>query len=128
MGTDVVLEMAERWNSGDIAGCLDLYHEDVVMTPSPHWPETVQLKGKDAFRKNTEEWLGAWGSVQIEAETVEAFGDRVVAHGRWVSTGRVSGVEGSMPVHMVFTVRDGRIAHLEWFEDHHSALAAARDA
>jgi ketosteroid isomerase-like protein len=128
MSTTVVLEMAQRWNSGDIAGCLDLYHDDVVMTPSPHWPETVQLKGKDAFRKNTEEWLGAWGSVQIEAETVEAFGDRVVAHGRWVSTGRVSGVEGSMPVHMVFTVRDGRIAHLEWFEDHDSALAAARGA
>ena len=128
MTTDVVLEMAQRWNSGDIAGCLDLYHDDVVMTPSPHWPETVQLKGKDAFRKNTEEWLGAWGSVLIETKSVEAFGDRVVAHGAWVSTGRVSGVEGSMPVHMVFTVRDGRIAHLEWFEDHDSALAAARGA
>src|SRR5918997_805858 len=101
MGTDVVLEMAERWNSGDIAGCLDLYHDDVVMTPSPHWPETVQLKGKDAFRKNTEEWLGAWGSVQIEAEDVEAYGDRVAAHGSWVSTGRVSGLEGAMPIYMV---------------------------
>ena len=81
MSIDVVLEMAQRWNSGDIDGVLDLYSDDVVMTPSAHWPETVQLKGKDAFRKNTEEWLGAWGSVLIKTESVEAFGDRVVAHG-----------------------------------------------
>ena len=128
MSIDVVLEMAQRWNSGDIDGVLDLYSDDVVMTPSAHWPETVQLKGKDAFRKNTEEWLGAWGSVLIETESVEAFRDRVVAHGAWVSTGRVSGLEGSMPIHMVFTVRDGRIAHLEWFEDHDSAVASARGA
>jgi hypothetical protein len=71
------------------------------MTPSPHWPETVQLKGKDAFRRNTEEWLGAWESIELD---------------------------GRMPIHMVFTLPDGRIAHLEWFEDHDSAVAAARGA
>ena len=128
MSTEVLSELARRWNAGDIEGVLELYHEDVVMTPSPHWPETVQLKGKDAFRKNTEEWLGAWGSVEIEAGEMEAFGDRVVAQGCWISTGRMSGVEGRMPVHMVFTVRDGRIAHLEWFPDHQSAVDSARGA
>ena len=125
---EIVNELAARWNAGDIEGMLDLYHDDVVMTPSPHWPETVQLKGQDAFRKNTEGWLGAWGSVEIEAGEVQAYGDRVVAEGCWRSTGRLSGVEGVLPIHMVFTVRDGRIAHLEWFEDHDSAAAAARDA
>ena len=126
--TDLVLEMAQRWNDGDIEGMLELYHEDVVMTASPDWPETVQLKGKDAFRKNTEEWLGAWESVELETGEVEAFGDRVVAQGHWRSTGRLSGVEGRMPIHMVFTLRDGRIAHLEWCSDHQSAVASARDA
>jgi uncharacterized protein (TIGR02246 family) len=126
--TDVVLKMAQRWNDGDIAGMLELYNEDVVMTPSPDWLETVQLKGKDAFRKNTEEWLGTWGSVEMETGEVETFGDRVVAHGHWRTTGRMSGLEGQMPIHVVFTVRDGRIAHLEWCADHKSALAAASDA
>ena len=107
--TDVVLKMAQRWNDGDIEGMLEMYHEDVVMTPSPDWLETVQLKGKDAFRKNTEEWLGTWDSVAME-------------------TGRMSGLEGQMPIHVVFTVRDGRIAHLEWCADHESALAAVGDA
>jgi ketosteroid isomerase-like protein len=88
----------------------------------------VQLKGKDAFRKNTEEWLGTWDSVEMETGDVEAFGDRVVAHGHWRTTGRMSGLEGQMPIHVVSTVRDGRIAHLEWCADHESALAAASDA
>ena len=69
--------MAQRWNAGDIDGMLDLYHEDVVMTPSPDWLETVQLKGKDAFRKNTEEWLGIVGFDRVGDGEVEAFGDRV---------------------------------------------------
>ena len=125
---EIIHEVGRRWNAGDFDGMLDLYHDDVVMTPSPHWPETVQLKGKDAFRRNTEEWLSAWESIELETDHVEAFGDRVVARGWWVSTGRASGLDGRMPIHMVFTVRDGRIAHLEWFEDHDSAVAAARGA
>jgi uncharacterized protein (TIGR02246 family) len=123
---EIVHELARRWNDGDIEGMLELYRDDVVMTPSPHWPENVQLKGKDAFRKNTQEWLAAWEAIEVETDYVEEFGDRVVARGHWVSTGRASGLEGRMPVHMVYTVRDGRIAHLEWFEDHDSAVAAAR--
>jgi ketosteroid isomerase-like protein len=123
---ELVREISRRLNAGDVDGLLALCHDDVVMTPAGHWLETVQLKGKDAFRKNTEEWLGAWESIEIETGEVEAFGDRVVGAGHWRSTGRVSGVEGLLPVYMVFTVRDGRIAHLEWFEDHDTAVASAR--
>jgi ketosteroid isomerase-like protein len=125
---EVVRQIARRLNAGDVDGMLALCHDDIVMTPSQHWLETSPLKGKEAFRQNTEEWLGAWESIEIETDEVEAFGDRVLAAGFWRSTGRVSGLAGLMPVHMVFTVRDGRIAHLEWFEDHDSAVASARDA
>src|SRR4029453_252476 len=153
--TGLRLERAQPWKDGDIEGMLELYHEDVVMTPSPDWletvqlkgkdafrknteewigtwgaggvlahggvvmtpspdwRETVQLKGKDAFRKNTEEWIGTWGSVELETGEVETFGDRVVAHGHWRTTGRMSGLEGRMPIPMVFTVRAGRIGHPE---------------
>jgi ketosteroid isomerase-like protein len=126
--SEIVRLLGERWNAGDMAGVLDLYHDDVVMVPDEHWPDTMRLEGKDAFRKNMEEWLGAWESVEIETEHVESFGDRVVATGCWRSTGRVSGVEGMMPVHMLFTVSDGRIARLEWYPDHDTAVAAARGA
>jgi ketosteroid isomerase-like protein len=126
--SEIVLLLAERWNAGDMDGVLDLYTDDVVMVPGEDWPDTLQLEGKHAFRKNMEEWLGVWESVEIEAAHVESFGDRVVATGCWRSTGRVSGVEGTMAVHMLFTVSDGRIARLEWYPDHERAVAAARDS
>jgi ketosteroid isomerase-like protein len=126
--SEIVQLLGDRWNAGDMDGVVDLYHDDVVMVPGEHWPDTLLLEGKDAFRKNMEEWLGAWESVEIETAHVESFGDRVVATGCWRSTGRVSGVEGTLPVHMVFTVSDGRIARLEWYPDHERAIAAARGA
>jgi ketosteroid isomerase-like protein len=124
---DIVRRSAERWNAGDFEGMFELYADDMVVVTGEHWPEANQvMEGKDAFRESTQEWLELWQSVELETDHVEAYGDRVVARGHWRSTGRVSGVEGTMPVHMVLTVRDGKIARLEWYPDHDRAVAAAR--
>jgi ketosteroid isomerase-like protein len=126
---DIVLQSAERWNAGDFEGMFDLYSEDLVVVTGEHWPEAnVTTEGKDAFRESTKDWLSVWEQIQLETDHVEAFGDRVVARGHWLSTGRVSGVEGKMPIHMVLTVRDGKIARLEYYPDHERAVAAARGA
>ena len=124
---DIVRRSAERWNAGDFEGMFELYADDMVVVTGEHWPEANQvMEGKDAFRESTQEWLELWQSVELETDHVEAYGDRVVARGHWRSTGRVSGVEGTMPVHMVLTVRDGKIARLEWYPDHDRAVGAAR--
>ena len=124
---DIVRSSAERWNAGDFEGMFELYADDMVVVTGEHWPEANQvMEGKDAFRESTQEWLELWQSVELETDHVEAYADRVVAQGHWRSTGRVSGVEGTMPVHMVLTVRDGKIARLEWYPDHDRAVAAAR--
>jgi ketosteroid isomerase-like protein len=123
---DIVREGADRWNAGDIEGLLALYADDIVVQTGEHWPEPATLEGKAAFRESIDDWLEVWKSIEIETGSVEAYGDRVVAHGCWRSTGRMSGVEGTMPIHIVFTVRDGRIVRLEWFPDQQRAVAAAR--
>jgi len=126
---DIVRPSAERWNAGDFEGMFELYSDDLVVVTGEHWPEAnLTMEGKDAFRESTREWLDVWQSVELETDHVEAFGDRVVAQGHWRSTGRASGVAGTMPIHMVLTVRDGKIARLEWYPDHQRALAAARGA
>jgi ketosteroid isomerase-like protein len=123
---EVIRQVAERLNAGDIEGMLELYHEDIVHQPSPEWPDTQPTKGKAAFREVTEDWVSLWQSMEIETDTVEAYGERVLATGSWRTTGRASGVEGTMPIQIVYTVRDGRITRLEWFADHDAAVAAAR--
>jgi ketosteroid isomerase-like protein len=126
---DIVRQVAERWNAGEFEGMFELYHDDLVVVTGEHWPEAnVTMEGKDAFRESTRDWLSVWESIEIETDQVEEYGDRVVANGHWRSTGRVSGLEGTMPIHMVLTVRDGRIARLEWYPDHERAVAAARGA
>jgi ketosteroid isomerase-like protein len=126
---DIVRESAERWNAGDFEAMFELYADDMVVVTGEHWPEAnVTMEGKDAFRESTHEWLEIWKSVELEPHDVQAYGDRIVAHGCWRSTGRASGVEGTMPIHMVLTVRDGKIARLEWYPDNERAVAAARGA
>jgi ketosteroid isomerase-like protein len=124
---EIVRQLAERWNAGDFEAMFELYHDDMVVVTGEHWPDgNAVMEGKDAFRESTRDWLDIWQSVAVETDAVETYGDRVVAHGNWVTKGRVSGMEGTMPIHIVFTVRDGRIARVEWFPDHERAVAAAR--
>jgi uncharacterized protein (TIGR02246 family) len=125
---EIVRQLAERWNAGDMERMLELYADDVVMQTGAHWPESQRLEGKAAFRESIDEWLSVWESIELETDHVEAYGDRVVAQGAWLSKGRLSGVDGRMPVDIMLTVRDGKIARVEWFADHESAVAAARDA
>ena len=126
---DIVRQCADRWNAGDFEAMFELYSDDIVTVTGEHWPEAnVTMEGKDAFRESTRDWLSVWEQIQLETDHVEAFGDRVVATGQWRSTGRASGVEGTMPLHMVLTVRDGKICRLEYYPDHERAVAAARGA
>jgi ketosteroid isomerase-like protein len=125
---EIVRQVSERWNAGDFDGLLELYHDDVSVHTGEHWPERHVLEGKGAFRESIDEWLSVWESIAVETDRVEVFGDRVVAHGAWRSTGRLSGVEGTLPIHIVFTVRDGKIARVDWCPDHEQAVATARDA
>jgi uncharacterized protein (TIGR02246 family) len=126
---EIVRRCADCWNARDFEGMFDLYTDDVVVVTGEHWPEAnVTTQGKDAFRESTRDWLSVWESIELETDHVEAFGDRVVARGHWRSTGKASGVEGLMPIHMVLTVRDGRISRLEYYPDHETAVAAARGA
>jgi ketosteroid isomerase-like protein len=125
---EIVRQVGERWNAGDIDALLELYSDDIVVQTGEHWPEQGTVQGKAAFRESIDEWLSVWQAIAIETGQIEAHGDRVVVRGAWQSTGRLSGVEGTLPIHIVFTVRDGRIARLEWYPDHERAVAAARGA
>ena len=84
---EIVRQVSERWNAGDIEGLLALYSDDVVVKTGEHWPESRPVQGKDEFRESIDEWRSVWKSIVIETDQVEAHGDRVVAHGAWKSTG-----------------------------------------
>jgi ketosteroid isomerase-like protein len=98
------------------------------MVSGPDWPERVSWHGRDGIRANMREWQGVWESSEIEVGGLEEFGDKLVGGGTWVTRGKTSGVPSRMPFVILFTLRDGKIAVVEWFTDHDAAVAAARDA
>jgi ketosteroid isomerase-like protein len=125
-GADLIRQLAERWNAGDIDGAVDLYTEDAVIISGPDWPEQVVWKGRDGIRTSMEEWFVVFESARIVIGPLETYGDNVVGSGTWVVRGRASGAESTMPFSILFSLRDGKIAVHEWFTDHDAALAAAR--
>jgi ketosteroid isomerase-like protein len=122
---ELVRRLAERWNAGDNAGVLELYADDVVMVTAPEWPDAGPWVGKEALERYTREWRSAWESIEVDLGRLEAVGDMVVVGGDWDSRGAASGAAGRMTFGLVFTVRDGLIARLEWFMDPAEARAAA---
>jgi uncharacterized protein (TIGR02246 family) len=126
--TAVIQQLVERWNAGDIEGVLDLYADDGVMFTGTDWPEQTTWRGREGIRASIEDWRDIWESSTAVLERVENLGDKVLATGAWISRGRASGVDGRMPIAIVFTVKGGKIAVHEWFTDHDRAVAAAREA
>jgi ketosteroid isomerase-like protein len=124
---DVIHELTTRWNAGDMDGVLELYAEDAVTRTGPHWPEQASYHGRDEIRASIEEWRSVWEHVVAQLDSLEEYGDKVVATGSWQIRGGSSGVGGEMPIFILFTLRDAKIAVLEWFIDRDAAVAAARD-
>jgi ketosteroid isomerase-like protein len=122
----LIRRLVERWNAGDVEGVLDLYADDAVIVTSPDWPEPATWRGGSEIRASIEDWRAVWQSSTAELERLEPLGEKVLALGAWTSRGRASGVDGQMPIAILFTVRDGKIALHEWFMDHDGAVAAAR--
>jgi ketosteroid isomerase-like protein len=123
---DLIRELTEKWNAGDVDSVADLYTEDAEIRTGPHWPEVTTYRGREAIRETSAEWASMWDRLQIEVDSLEEYGDQLVATGAWRMRGAASGIAGEMPIFILFTFREGRIAVLEWFADRDSAVAAAR--
>jgi ketosteroid isomerase-like protein len=125
---EIIRQLGDRWNRGDIEGALELFHDDAVFGAGEEWPDPITRHGRDDIRVGMEDWRAAWETVVVEVDSLAPHGDKVVVEARWNSRGRLSGLEGTMPFLMVVTLRDGKIAAVEWFTDHDRAVAAARDS
>ena len=123
---ETVGRLFQAWNAGDHEAVLSMYHDDIVMTPTPNWlAEPGPWVGKEQVDRNQRDWAGAWQQIEARLERVEAAGDKVVCIGRWLSRGASSGVAGTAPIVTVFTLEDGLIRRFDWFEDPDEALRLA---
>ena len=73
------------------------------------------------------EWMAEWSEIYdwgIEAERFIEAGERVVVLARWRNRDSSGRIELLSPFGMVFTVANGRVTRLDYFNDRRAALKA----
>jgi ketosteroid isomerase-like protein len=91
---------------GDLTG-QDLYH------------------GHDGLRTLFKEWYGAWDNYEDHLEDLIDAGDKVVAVVTSRGHGQASGVPVELKTPAVWTIHNGKIVRVAWFQTPAQALEAA---
>jgi ketosteroid isomerase-like protein len=87
--------------------------------------DTERYRGYDEFLRWIADWGEAWGSWRIEGVEVRPVGEgRLIALFVMLVAGKGSGIELSRQDAMVFTLREGKIAHIVYYNDQQEALKA----
>ena len=121
---EIVRDVFDAWNAGDIDAFRELYDPDVVVRTVEDWPEPGPHVGRKAAMRFHEQLRDTW-----DVNTLVPVGDFIDARDRvavryiWRGAGR--GPEMNMELTLVFTMRKGRIVLQEFFWDHAEALEAA---
>ena len=119
---DVVRRINEQLlATGELA--LDLMHEDITVLDHDA-PDQDEYRGHAGVAQWLEEWGAAWGAWTYEPEQYIDAGDFVVMFTRMTAKGRGSGVELDREDGVVYKLRDGKITHIEYYNDRDQLLDA----
>ena len=123
---DIVREMLDALNRGDVDGVLAHMDRDFEWTPLEQSPAMGSHRGHERVRHYMEDWLGTFDMLRIEIEEIQEHDDLVVAvvvsHGR----GKRSGVQLHNRFCQVWTLRDGMATSMEEHTTREAGLAAIR--
>ena len=115
----------EAWNDGDLDWMLDHMTEDFEFRPGLGFSDIdAVIRGKDGWRRFSEMWNEAWEDITVSVERIEDLDDRIVALLTFDGRGRGSGVEVSIRVGHLATVRAGQVSKLTSIAGWDEALEA----
>jgi ketosteroid isomerase-like protein len=85
----------------------------------------LAFSGAEGFLAAWREWLAPYETYAVEIEDLIDAGDRVVTLARQRATTRIGGVKMEEDTAAVWTVRDGKLARVEFHLDRKRAMRAA---
>jgi ketosteroid isomerase-like protein len=124
------IEIAKRcnaaFNAHDIDGWLTFLDPEFEFVDHMGAVSEESGSGVETIRRQAEGWLETFPDFRATTEEFIDAGYRVVCVTHWQGTGAGSGLPYSQHAAEVFTLRDGKIVHLEMgFADKAAALEAA---
>lgn len=122
----LVMRGYELFRNGDIAGLLGLFADDIewVGVRTESLPFSGPCQGKQAVAEFFTRMDEAQEAQQLEPRDIIAEGDKVVATGQSTWLVKSTGQSYDNPWVHIFTIRDGKVARFEQFND----TAAAQEA
>jgi uncharacterized protein len=121
----VARRFIDAFAAGDDETQAALMHPDVELVEWPEAPDSHHVRGVAEAIAIRNSWFEAWDSLRLEVEDFLESGDRVVVCGSARAKGKGSTVEVDFDSYTVFTLRDGKIARMEFFIEREAAMAAA---
>jgi ketosteroid isomerase-like protein len=118
---EVVRALYDAWNAGTMDVVRQACDPEIIMRTPEGWPEPGPYFGRDAVMRAFEQIRETFDSdwQELISDLVHA-GDRVAVRTVWHGVGH--GPELKQESTPVFTVRRGRVFHIEFFSDHAKAL------
>ena len=125
--TEIVRRLYELWNEGDLEAALESMHEDVEYVNPDYAVEPGTRRGHAGMREAMMANLDvAFSSYEHELHEAIAVGDEhVLALLTFRACGRDSGAQIEVDEQHLWTLRDGKVARIEWFHDEAAARRAA---
>jgi ketosteroid isomerase-like protein len=122
---DLARQAYESWNRGELEWLLDHMTEDFEFRPGLGFSDIdTVICGKEGWMRFAETWREAWEDITIRVERIEDLDNRIVALLSFDGRGRGSGVEVSLRVGHVATVKEGRLSKLVSIGGWEKALAS----
>jgi ketosteroid isomerase-like protein len=120
------VELVEKWLASfttDRDAFRNTLHREIEWFPfeDNHTPSY----GLDGAMRIRDGWLDAWDEMRADLEQIVEEGDAVVASIHVTGTGKGSGVEVDVRLHLLFKVREQKIVYLFEHTDRTEALEAA---
>jgi ketosteroid isomerase-like protein len=122
---DFVRRAWEALESGDLPAALETMSADVVIVVSQPLPVAGTYYGREGMLQLTLDWAEGFDELVTTAEEHIDAGDQVVTRVRDKSRGAESGAPVETDIWYVWTIRGGKTARADIFNDRRQALEAA---
>jgi ketosteroid isomerase-like protein len=123
---EIVRQVYDLWNRGDIAAATEMFDPAVVWHGYTHLPDSGRRDGVDEVRRWVTDFAEAWGEIRVTTERlVDVDEDSVLALVRMSGRGRDSGVAVSSGLDgHVWTIRARKVVAVRMYQGVHEALEA----
>jgi ketosteroid isomerase-like protein len=121
---EIVRGCIESFQRGDYATAMDALDPEIEYDLT-HFPDGEVYRGHDGVGEAFRIWIGTWEDYRMELdELIDAGDSEVIALVRELGRGKASGIELERPTAGVWTLRNGKVIRIRFYERRQAALEA----